>query len=137
MDMIVFYLWVLKPIWYALALTLVSWRLRQYRPHWRIPEWLLIVLATVARYGAAWAMFGIANWLYLNAGLHLPNVGDEKLMRIGVVVLNGLVLWLVVMRVAFRRAPTAQILLWALAAEVLSGTIDYLAFRQLENIRIC
>jgi hypothetical protein len=129
--------WILKPVWYAIALTLASRRLQQHGPHWRLPDRVVIGLATVARYGAGWGVFLLASTVYEHFAAPDPQTGMGRSLPAAIIIGCGFVLWLVVTRVAFRRAPLLKVVLFALAAELMSGVIDYLALREVANIHMC
>jgi hypothetical protein len=127
-----FFLFVLKPIWYAIAFALGARWLKSDAPHWRLPNWAIIILATIARYAAGWGLFFVGTTLS-----HTFKSGISTATGMQIVAAFGFAAWWLTARVAFRRASGIKILLFTLLAELMSGAIDYWAFRDLQHINMC
>jgi len=120
-------LFLTKPLWYLILFALAARYFTDYGPHWRLPTWMIVVLATLVRYGA-----GFGPGMLAMGANHISPV------LFGVILFGcGFALWLGVARVAFRRAPLAELVGFAVLGEVVSAGIDLLAWREISNIRIC
>jgi RsiW-degrading membrane proteinase PrsW (M82 family) len=126
-----FYLLVAKPLWYALAFVLAAHAFAEHGPHWRWPQWLVVILATAGRLAA-----GFLSLLLASALVQLDHPA-HVVPGVALIALFGFLLWWGVARVAFRRTPMEKLLLFALLAELASGTVDALLIHQVAHINIC
>jgi hypothetical protein len=127
---------VAKPLLYALVFMVgARWFFRAYGPHWRWPEWATVALATLGRYGAGFAALFAVDWCSRRLG-HVSGPLDSQ-HYLGMVLACGLVLWWAAARLAFRRAPAVRLWMFALLAELMSGAIDYYAWREVQHINMC
>jgi hypothetical protein len=126
--MVALILFMTKPIWYLLAFTLAARYFASCGPHWQLRTSAVVVLATIVRYGAGWGSGMLATALGRSIGHGLFFV---------ILIGCGLALWWLVARIAFRRAPTTELLEFAVLAEVISLGIDLLALREVSHINMC
>jgi hypothetical protein len=119
-------LFLLKPAFYLVAITLAHVRFKAYGPHSKLASWLAVLLATLMR-----VALGVAGFFAL---LALSSNGAAYWA--GIFVL-GFLWWLLVAKVFFRRAPNAHLFAFALIAELMSATIDYLTIVDLQDFRFC
>jgi hypothetical protein len=125
--------YLLKPFVYVAAFWIAMAVFRKHGAHAGfggkpMAGWSLVVLATVARLalGVPVGMFAV----FL--------IGDaSRLGMFAIIVPLGFLLWLCCARVAFPRAPLGGVAAFALAAEVVSGGIDYWAWDDLSSISFC
>jgi hypothetical protein len=120
-------LFLTKPIWYAIAFGLAARYWGSYGSHWRLPTWAVVVMAALLRYAVG---FGPGM---LAMGAHHRSPVLFYLILVGC----GFALWLLVARVAFRRAPLTELAEFAALAELVSAGIDLLAWREISNINMC
>jgi hypothetical protein len=127
-------LFVGKPIWYAIVFALAARSFALDGPHWRWPNWAIVLLAALARYALGFVGFGLsalARWALGGSG------PAAAVATFGLPVVCGLVLWWLVARAAFRRTPPSRLWRFAIFGELLSGAIDYWAWRELSSIHFC
>jgi hypothetical protein len=122
-------LWLAKPLLY-LALFLACARLvAAHGPHRKAPTWQVVALATLGR-----LVLGVPGGL-----LAVAVAGEERSLYAftAMVFTLGFALWLGAAKLAFPKAPLARLAAFAAFAEVLTATIDVLAFRELRSINFC
>jgi hypothetical protein len=119
-------LFLLKPVFYVVAFTLAHVRFKAHGPHTKLAGWLAVLLATLMRIA-----LGVAGFFALMA---LSNSGAAY--WVGIFVL-GFLWWLLVAKVFFRRAPNTRLIAFAVVAELMSATIDYLTIVDLQDFRLC
>jgi hypothetical protein len=127
-------IFLLKPIFYLLVFTFGALWLKSDGPHWRLPNWQIVTLATIVRYAAGWGVFWGVFLLF-----HMVRKSDtlSSTAMLQIIIAFGFALWWLTARVAFRRAPRTKLLLFALLGELLSASIDYWLWRDLQHINIC
>ena len=123
-----------KPFWYLALLALAARYFAIDGPHWRWPTWAVVTLAALGRYGAGFAAYGMTSLAHQLFPQHVDRMATASFVLL---VLCGLVLWWVTARVAFRRSPSARLWRFALFAELLSGAIDFWAWREVSHFNIC
>jgi len=114
------FLLLLKPLLYLVVLALAARVFARSGPHWGVSSWVTVPLATMAR-----LTLGTVNILL--AILLNQQGGSGPTLTPGFVaaiVVFGFVLWLVVARVTFRRAPLAGLLVFCALVETMSAAID-------------
>jgi hypothetical protein len=125
-----------KPLWYLALLVLAAVAFRAHGPHWRWPSWLVVIIATLARLAAGFvslaAIMGVERLSFGRSALDGP-----LWLMIPLIGLFGFGLWWATARLAFRRTPRRKLLLFALVAELASGTVDALALNELAHINFC
>lgn len=129
------FVWVfLKPLLYVVAFTLLARRLVELRPHATfrqrpLPTWLVVVLAAVARIA-----LGVPGGI-----VAMYAVGDQRPLVLFALMLIpvGALLWFFCARLAFRKAPTSTLTVFALFAELVTAAIDTWAFDEARSIRFC
>jgi hypothetical protein len=116
-----------KPLLYALAFVVGLRLFAASGPHHAARPWLIVLLATLGR-----LILGVPG------GLAAMTVADGSFAVLAALLVGlGFGLWLLVARVTFRRAPLGGLVAFAAACELVSGTIDLLAWNAVQSIRIC
>jgi hypothetical protein len=123
-------LWLLKPVIYAVMLAIGAGAFARSGPHHARPAWLIVALATAARV-ALGMLGGIVAY-----GIAGPSREAATLLY-SLLFACGLVSWFVTAKVAFRKASVPGVLAFALAAELLSMLINWLAIRFVGSINFC
>lgn len=142
-----------KPIWYSLILAFASKRLAPFGPHWPPPhaedaspaamktrERYTFIAGGVARAALGWTFIIIRSTL--GQGGYAPGHSDKWLpnewndaifLWIGV---YGFILWCLVGKAVFRRAPLWSVIAFAALAEIVSLVVDIPAVHA-SRINIC
>ena len=123
-------LWLLKPVMYAVVLAIGTGAFAKSGPHYAKPAWLVVAAATAAR--VLLGMLG-AVVAYGIAGASREN---DNLLYV-LLFACGFVSWFVTAKVAFRKGSMPGVLAFAIAAELFSMLVNWLAIRSLNSINFC
>ncbi len=119
-------LWLVKPLFYVALLWIFAARFRKQFPGKIAAPPLVGILGAIARTGIGAVM---AYGLVLLA--------DKPAIFYPVFFLAGFVAWIVVTAIAYRGVPFGRVLVVAVIGEAISGSIDYWAWHDAQNIRFC
>jgi hypothetical protein len=122
-------MWCAKPLLYLALVAACARLVASYGPHRKAPAWQVIGLATLGRLAA-----GMPGGL-----LAVAVAGEEANLAAfaAIVFVLGFALWLGTAKLAFPKAPLARLAAFAAVAEMLTATIDVLAFREVRSINFC
>jgi hypothetical protein len=123
-------LFLAKPLFYLASLAVASVIFKSHGPHWKMPPWLVVVLATIARL----LVGGVSAAIVVSITI---SVDEPGFLFIPMLAAFGFVFWLATARIAFRRAPLGKLVAFAAIAEAMSATIDALALHDFSGIRFC
>lgn len=131
-----------KPIWYSLILTAASKHLAPFGPHWPPPR---------AENASPDAMKARERFTFIAGGVGRAALGWTFLLPGRLITFTdtsdkafylwlgayGFILWCLVGKAVFRRAPLGRVLAFAAFAEVVSLLIDIPAVLAVSDIRVC
>jgi len=123
-------LWLLKPVMYAVVLAIGTGAFGRSGPHHTKPAWLVVAVATAAR-----VLLGMLGGV-VAFGIAGASRDNDKLLYV-LLFACGFVSWFVTGKVAFRKASVPGVLAFAIAAELFSMLINWLALRFVGSINFC
>jgi hypothetical protein len=125
MGLLVF---LVKPLFYLFAFGFAAYRFKALRRPTRLPTPLVVIFATLARLALGVPVGFLAMWT--------SNDGPLVFFAATIVPI-GFVLWYAVAHVAFGSALGHRLVIFALLAEAVSGTIDVWAWHDVRSISFC
>jgi hypothetical protein len=119
-------LFLAKPVFYVVAFALAHSRFKAYGPHSKLPAWLAVLLASLARIA-----LGVAGFFAVAAFTSSEGAFLGSLLGL------GFLWWLLVAKAFFRHTPPRQLVVFAVIAEAMSALIDYLTMVDMQDFRLC
>lgn len=141
-DGLAFLLFLGKPIWYSLILAAASKYLPPFGPHWPPPgaeDASPDAMKTRERltFAAGGVVRAALGWTFLLTGNFIQSMRATDTAFLLLLGAYGFLLWCLVGKAVFRRAPLGRVLAFAALAEMVSLCIDIPAVFAVDNIRIC
>jgi hypothetical protein len=123
-------LWFLKPVMYAVVLTIGAGVFSRSGPHHAKPTWLVVAIASVAR-----VLLGMLGGVVAFTVAGSSRESDTLLYTL--LFAFGFVSWFVTSKAAFRKASVPGLLAFTIAAELFSLLINWLAMRVVDSFNFC